>query len=582
MSRPTYSSANTATTLLSATSCTSASDLASTTYDSTALTTPDLSSPKKGQSGRLETIDDVFVSTPLAGQAFDPAGGDRTRQLSRNRSKSPVMEYRKEERYLESPRRTSLDLSRGPSVKDRAREFEASRSSVTPSSSRPLPSPLQSRTTSSVTTPLRINKTQSTVTTGPSASGSRAYSSLGVGPSPSVAPAYSSAGTGMSTSGSTPRTAKRIPVPSTVSTSKTTSTKHHTDALSPVRSASKGATRKMIQQWESLPSTPAAAGSASSPTTKRVISRDYLDQKPLPIPSASAIASSGPSTPNRATNSAYQVSPARTTYAPSPLYRSHLQTPDAGPSRKRQSVSPSGSAYSLSPSGDKRRKGKSPLKDMLNVFGGGIQAIGRKAKEKGRGMSRYGSRDSLASKGQDSLWSQPSERVGTNGLPGGIVYSDRMGDKEMLRRQSDPTVGITRLYPVCLLILTGDTWIRRRLPHTDAVLFSLAMGFMAYLMGYTAPSPTQNHVLSSIPEPSIWQFHAETHTFRYWSEPNDIRSRCAILEYPTTGTGLGARRRARHDQLCRSPESAQRGSPRQRHPSGSGGSVDRGPRDGMG
>jgi hypothetical protein len=171
------------------------------------------------------------------------------------------------------------------------------------------------------------------------------------------------------------------------------------------------------------------------------LSRDYLNDKPLPIPSASAVVSPAPHTPSKSMNMNYLSSPARNTFAPSPLNQYHLQTPDAGPSRKRNSVSPSTSAYSLSPSGEKRRKGKSPLKEMLNVFGGGIQAIGRKAKEKGKGMSRYGSRDSLApSKGPSSLWSDPTDRLGSNGLPGGIVYSDRMGDKEMMRRQSDPTV----------------------------------------------------------------------------------------------------------------------------------------------
>lgn len=438
MTRPAYTTTNTADTLLSATSCASASDFASTTYDSTALTTPDLHSPRKGQSGRLETIADVFFPSPTTHQTLDANREEHVQPLARTRSKSPTMNYRKEDRYQESPRMTTVDVTRGPSVKDRAREFESSTAS--PSSSRPLPSPLQSRTgTSSTTTPLRINKAQTTAPTALSASATRSYTSYTPVSGPSMVPTYSHAGTGMSTTGSTPKTARRIPVPTSLSTDRST-TNQYIEAPSPVRSSSKGSTRKMIQQWESLPASPTTARDTSSPMTKRVMSREYLDQKPLPIPTASAVASSGPSTPRRPTTSAYQVSPARTTFAPSPLYNSHLQTPDAGPSRKRQSVSPSGSTYSLSPSGDKRRKGKSPLKDMLNVFGGGIQAIGRRAKEKGKGMSRYGSRDSLASKGQESLWSQPTDRVGTNGLPGGIVYSDRMGDKEMLRRQSDPTV----------------------------------------------------------------------------------------------------------------------------------------------
>jgi hypothetical protein len=79
---------------------------------------------------------------------------------------------------------------------------------------------------------------------------------------------------------------------------------------------------------------------------------------------------------------------------------------------------------------------------MLQVFGGGIQAIGRKARGK-KGLSSYGSKDSLASKAPSTPWSDSMDRVGTNGLPGGIVFSDRMGDKEMMRRSSDSAVSLT-------------------------------------------------------------------------------------------------------------------------------------------
>ena len=408
MSRPTYSTTNTATTMLSATSC--ASDFASTTYNSTALTTPDLSSPeiKKGQYGKLEPMLQVFEGSQ-SHQQYQQGSS-----LSPTRSRSPtVMES---ERYPTTPRRRSLELARGTSVKDRAKEFEASTSTASPTTRtpRPLPSPMQARNASSSTiTPLRINKAYST--------------------------AASTTLVAASTSTPTPR--KRVPVPSSATIYQNERNIQSLDVGSPSRSSSKVSAKKMIQQWENLPATPTTA-KLSSPMNQRVLSSQYLNEKPLPIPSAAAVAAATPYTPPKSVvGSNYQSSPGRNTFAPSPLNQYHLQTPDAGPSRKRNSVSPSTSAYSLSPSGEKRRKAKSPLKDMLNVFGGGIQAIGRKAKEKGRGMSKYGSKDSLApSKGPNSLWSDPTDRVGSNGLPGGIVYSDRMGDKEMARRQSDPTV----------------------------------------------------------------------------------------------------------------------------------------------
>lgn len=414
MSRPAYSTTNTATTLLSATSC--ASEFESTTYDSTALTTPDLSSyqDQKGKLGILEPMLQVQEGgQPQQSTHYSTLTQERQEGLCRTRSRSPtVMDTN---RYPQSPRRGSLELSRGISVKDRAKEFESATQSPASRISRPLPSPMQVRTaSSSTTTPLRIKKTYSTT---PSASAS----------SP------------------TPR--KRVPVPSSSTIDQNERNTQSLDIMSPTRSASKVSTKKMIQQWENLPATPTTAGIAS-PVGQRVLSRDFLNEKPLPIPSVSTVAASAPYTPPKSVPSTYQSSPSRNTYATSPLNQYHLQTPDAGPSRKRNSVSPSTSAYSLSPSGEKRRKGKSPLKDMLNVFGGGIQAIGRKAKEKGRGMSKYGSKDSLATKGPTSLWSDPSDRFGSNGLPGGIVYSDRMGDKEMQRRQSDPDPTVRHAKPI--------------------------------------------------------------------------------------------------------------------------------------
>jgi hypothetical protein len=408
MPRPAYSTTNTATTVYSATSC--ATDSESTAYNSTALTTPDLNSPptkrNPGQMSRLEPMLEIFEGRQKAGEED---------YLSRNRSRSPAPGIKMEERYMDSPRglapTSTTDISRGPSVRDRAKEFEGIARSPTPASlllSRPLPSPHQTQTqprgSSSTTTPLKINKANSNLT-------------------------------------SNPRSTKRVPVPATPQAEYSTPPVRSSER-SPSEATRRGSTRKMIQQWETGPSTPLEPPKLASPVARRVISRDYLDQKPLPVPKDTPAASSTAlrNTMSNTSTLTYHQSPSRSQYAPSPLNQYHLHTPDAAPSRKRGGdLSPSGSAYSLSPSGEKRRNGKSPLKDMLNIFGGGIQAIGRKARGKGKGLSTYGSKDSLASK-NSVPWSDPMDRLGTNGLPGGIVFSDRMGDKEMMRRGSDPAV----------------------------------------------------------------------------------------------------------------------------------------------
>jgi hypothetical protein len=78
---------------------------------------------------------------------------------------------------------------------------------------------------------------------------------------------------------------------------------------------------------------------------------------------------------------------------------------------------------------------------MLNIFGGGIKEITRKAKGKGKdpygGISKAGlSPIDLDSEGRNN-------RFGSKGLPGGIVFSDRMGDQEMDEQDAqDPNVGL--------------------------------------------------------------------------------------------------------------------------------------------
>ena len=243
----------------------------------------------------------------------------------------------------------------------------------------------------------------------------------------------------------TPYKARRIPVPSTAP-GRTAQPVEDPDEASPRRTPpelkrGQGSAKRMIQQWECLPASP-QTGDRRPPRppamTARVMSREYLDQKPLPTPQATAIPASYQSH-NHSPGRNQQYSPARTPYVPSPLQ--HLQTPIN--SRKRSAtLTPSPSSQSLSPSpGEKRKKGggRSPLKEMLTVFGGGIQAIGRKAR--GKGKDKGGGRGSFGAGLRDDSWDEGMNRIGTNGLPGGIVYSDRMGDQEMDGRSSeDPSV----------------------------------------------------------------------------------------------------------------------------------------------
>ncbi|WRT68602.1 uncharacterized protein IL334_005580 [Kwoniella shivajii] len=397
VSRPPYSTQPTATTILSSTSYNSDNRSNATTL--TALTIPDLDSP--GMNKRKHTLEPIL-------DVFEGRSAIVTEM---------------EDRYAEEkPRRTSMDLNRGPSVRDRASQFEqqqqyASSSTTNTPRGRPLP-PINDMERTRSTSPLRINRK-------------------------------------VSSSISTPTQVRRVPIPATaplerLSTQRRTYEFEHSETssrerLPPARlERGSGSAKKMIQQWESLPSTPISEipkprfppGSGSIPMSGRVMSREYLDQKPLPIPRANPVPASSM---NFHSSPGPSHSPARTAYAPSPLQ--HLQTPTQ-PNRKRSAtLSPSASSWSLSPSPSnekrKRNGGRSPLKDMLNRFGGGIQAIGRKAKGKSKNKNFVRS--------ESFGWGDESgseERLGTNGLPGGIVYSDRMGEEEMGMQKgpSDPNV----------------------------------------------------------------------------------------------------------------------------------------------
>ncbi|WVR09459.1 hypothetical protein IAU60_006526 [Kwoniella sp. DSM 27419] len=398
-SRPTYSTRATGTTIVSSTTTSYNSDYQSNATTLTALTIPDPGSPPFTAKHKLAPLSEVQ----------EESGSQLTM----------------DERYAEEkPRRISMDLSRGPSVRDRASQWE--QSNAAPSTRRPLPMPEDMARTRS-TSPLRVRKVSANTT---------------------------------------PTQTRRIPVPATapierLSTQRRTyefevaeSTPVPVDRLSSPRlTRGSGSARKMIQQWENnLPSTPSRSRDATSAPMglgARTMSREYLDQKPLPIPQATPILHPMALSPSRAGPS-HSHSPARSTYAPSPLQ--HLQTPTQ-PNRKRSAtLSPSPSSYSLSPSpsGERRKKngGRSPLKEMLNKFGGGIQAISRKAKGK--------SKDKGFARSPSSLYMDdysPEERMGTNGLPGGIVFSDRMGAEEM-GGASSPEADVVRSSAAMYLIPT--------------------------------------------------------------------------------------------------------------------------------
>lgn len=314
-------------------------------------------------------------------------------------------------------RRPSASIGRGPSVKDRASAWENTAqagpsTSTTPlnttSPRRALPQPRSE----SGTAPLRINKRPS--------------------PAPTTV---------------TPAPARRIPVPATAPMARTGVFYQEPEAMtslsvkrSPDLKRGKGSAKKMIQQWENLPpdGSPTrrrpTAGPALSPT-KRLYSQDYLDNKPLPVPSATPLPTSNYYSPKPYTP-AHPISTPTRAHRPSPLQ--HLQTPShASAYRSTSPTSPSQYSLSTSPSSGKM-KGKSPLKDMLNLFGGGIRDVGRKMKGKKEKFGR--SRESLGGGSKDDLhfWEEP--RVGTSGLPGGIVFNDRMGDREMEAKADEAPV----------------------------------------------------------------------------------------------------------------------------------------------
>lgn len=301
-------------------------------------------------------------------------------------------------------------MARGPSVKERASQFEQRAQSPVPvshgrsPSSRPLPVPLPGPRTASGS-PVH----------------SRLPSSLSITPSKLIS---------------------RIPVPPSAHTYGQTASSYDRATSPSARSPaaelnrSRGSTRQMVAAWEGgLPTTPTrrheGVGLGTPPSlnhsASRTFSKEYLDGKPLPLPRATPVSSP-----------AY-ASSSRAGYAPSPLTQGLLQTPPTN-RRRANTLSPSASTYSLSPSPNGKKKGRSPLKDKWNAGVGALKDLGRKVQGKGKEREelsvRYNSghgyvRNSVYGRSEESWNSTPS------GLDSSGVYTtltDRMGDAEMSHR----------------------------------------------------------------------------------------------------------------------------------------------------
>ena len=336
---------------------------------STAPTSPDLGSPVSVKKAWLPSAPHGAMQGTMAAVQEVSESPERPRLSSASKS-----------------RRGSAELERGKSVKDRVGMWEHGSNAVAG------PSTLQSLQPRGPTTPLRLpNKSNST-------------------PSP------------------LPTKGRRVPVPLTEPTRKSSYR-----LASPPRTGPSelrrgtGSAKKMIQQWEAQPDGSPTRRTPSSNVlqpTKRVYSTDYLNGKPLPVPSATPLPSSSlypASSPSKPLHSPqYLATPTR--------HSTNLTTPTASPSSPRKG------------------KGKSPLKDMLDRFGGGIKDVGRKMKGKGKdrspgfgfGASPLPSRDDL------HFWEEP--KYGSNGLPGGIVFSDRMGDQEMNAAPANVRTCLTHIW----------------------------------------------------------------------------------------------------------------------------------------
>ncbi|KAL7422370.1 hypothetical protein Q5752_003016 [Cryptotrichosporon argae] len=393
-----YMTARPLSTVLSTTSCDSSARSAHSA--STALTSPSLFSPGLGKTpGAFQPPAEIHEGADIGEQLDGVARVPLVAAMEPPHTGSAV-----------GP---ASAVSRGSRVRDRASKYEQAVASTSAAG----------RTRS--TSPLRFNRAASNTHTPTMTTTTTTHSAVRRVPVPATAPPRARYGD-----------LENRPGPSSVASPPRP--REPSRAASGLKRGS-GSARRMIEQWESGVAALTSASTSASADASRVprrpsvrapsrqhdsssglgLPKDYLDQKPLPIPRATPTAASsyyspGPTMPGRS-----YLGPAQ-----------HLQTPT--PLRTQQSrgsLTPSPSSYSMTSAGsDKKRRGsKSPLKD----FFGGIKEMGRKAKGRGRdsrGNAGMPGKTFVSLDGKNDPWIQP---VGTAGLPGGIVLTDRMGDDEM-------------------------------------------------------------------------------------------------------------------------------------------------------
>lgn len=388
------------------------------------------------------------------------------------------------------------EVLRGPSVRHRASQFEqaAQASSST------------KRTRS--TSPLRVTKIRTPSNGSPKTPEPRRPGRV---PVPNTAPAQSRA-----TYGDLGRAGPSTP----------------SGRVSPPRLArGAGSARKMIQQWEGKPGQSSQSGPSTpafprSQPQARVMSREYLNSKPLPD---HRLAPSPLSTPGRNYSSNLTGSPqskSRNPYSYVNAYSpsQHLQTPQQS---KSLHASPSNWSLKSSP-GDKKKRGdkgpgRSPLKEILNLFGGGGAF-----RKKGR------TRRKSASGGYEL---DIGEMMGSNGLPGGIVFRDRMGDQEMDgRAQPQSSVSRSPVEYSQERRLTAErigTIHCCHLPRSDTVLLSIAVGFLVDIMGGFDQNDFINHLLSRLSRGTEREYDSQTSTVGFWTNRQEHRAGNRVLDHPS-------------------------------------------------
>lgn len=316
-------------------------------------------------------------------------------------------------------------------------------------------------------------------------------------PSPSNAPSHSSRELPHSPCGtmpdlpfecptSTPRR-KRVPVPAEASAQ-----------VSPSPKVARGdsSARRMIAQWENgiqePPSTVRGLEAPGSPSPRRPMPQGYLNDKPLPIPTATAIPASSnmpwpPPSSSRAPPGGLQMpQPLRGERTPNSK-PDHMSPSSWSPvqrgKRSENAKSDWSAALSPSKSSGKSPMKRSPFKDIVNKF------TGRKKDKE----PSYDSSTGAGPQSQRFISLDDDKEWFAQSLPanGGVGFSDRMGDEEMApapwydRDVSNPYIQRSP---------SGHSFICRPLPPSYTSFIGHSMGIMAYGMGDTHSQVPVHHL----------------------------------------------------------------------------------------